>query len=224
LLRLSCVLQRSHRQHTPPSGSPGMDWPVEQQEAEESGAGKETEQDQDMCAICLDREYPIVRMPCCDRQSSSMKYCRRCLEILCLQSQFGAARCPTCRTLIGWNNGTLERREINGQCRMCCQQKVLIDQGMCDACLYGNAHPLRYECNRCHSVQTIAHPMWRYQAAVDAFSGASWACHVGCGDYTHWRVIAEDVSKIPPHDIPETWGVQNHVIEAIRAARQAERG
>jgi hypothetical protein len=197
-------------------------------EKSEEGTGPQEDDNlgRDNCAICWDNEYPLIQMPCCDRDTSTIKYCRRCLEILCSQSQFGITRCPTCRSLVGWNDGVLVRREmpaIRQRCRMCCQEKVIAGQGMCQVCLYGNAHPLRYECNRCHRIQTIPHPMWRYQASPERFTTASWACHRGCGDYTFWRVVKEDIPLIPADDIPESWGMQDQALEAVRNIRRAER-
>ena len=52
-----------------------------------------------------------------------------------------------------------------------------------------------YECARCHRIQEIPHPMWRYQKGPNDYGTASWACHQGCDAFTHWRIIPEDVSQ-----------------------------
>ena len=52
-----------------------------------------------------------------------------------------------------------------------------------------------YECARCHRIQEIPHPMWRYQKGPNDYGTASWACHEGCDAFTHWRIIPEDVSQ-----------------------------
>ena len=33
--------------------------------------------------------------------------------------------------------------------------------------------------------------MWRYQPSATEFGTVTWACHVGCGDYTTWRLRPE---------------------------------
>ena len=43
---------------------------------------------------------------------------------------------------------------------------------------------------RCHGFQRIPHPMWRYQHGPSAFSSDTWACHIRCGSFTHWRVAS----------------------------------
>ena len=46
-----------------------------------------------------------------------------------------------------------------------------------------------------------------------------WACHRGCHDYTHWRVVEEDQGKIPGHEIPQGWaGFEEKRLENARAA------
>ena len=79
--------------------------------------------------------------------------------------------------------------------------------------------PLRYECDRCHRVQLIAHPMYRYQPDPLTFGTDTWACHAGCGTYTHWRIVADDANRIPPEECPETWGRRDEWIREIREAR-----
>jgi hypothetical protein len=113
--------------------------------------------------------------------------------------------CPRVTDAVLYHLSGVRIVEIHRWCRVCCNHKMNVVEAMCEVCRYGRTHALRYECHRCHRHQTIPHPMWRYQPSFEENSTASWACHVGCGDYTHWRVIAEDVSQIPREDIPETW-------------------
>lgn len=136
------------------------------------------------CAVCL-FDVPVtdsVLMPCCDRDESTMKYCRRCIEIICTS---GVGRCPTCRGHIAIQDGTVSVTTFRARCAICCNIKEIIDNNLCDACLLGSRYPLTYECQRCHRKQVIRHPMWRYQASPDEFGTATWACHQQCGDYKH---------------------------------------
>ncbi|CAE8715823.1 unnamed protein product, partial [Polarella glacialis] len=71
-------------------------------------------------------------------------------------------------------------------------------------------------------VQRIPHPMWRYQASPTEFGGSSWACHKRCQAQAHWRVVAEDVSKVPAADAPPSWGRQEEWLAAVRERRRAE--
>jgi hypothetical protein len=71
-------------------------------------------------------------------------------------------------------------------------------------------------------VQRIPHPMWRYQPSPTAHGAASWACHVGCHDYTNWRIVPDDVVRIPAQEVPESWGRRDEWLELIRASRTAE--
>merc|ERR1712096_509762 len=97
------------------------------------------------CAVCF-QELPYVTMPCCGREGSSTGFCRRCVEIICEQAQ-GVGKCPSCRTYIRIDrNGVVSKTEKQDQCRMCCQMRTIVDQGLCDACLLGSRYALRYEC------------------------------------------------------------------------------
>eukprot|EP00913_Durusdinium_trenchii_P028150 g26394.t1 len=94
------------------------------------------------------------------------------------------------------DDGVPSITENRGQCQMCRQMHILVDQGMCEACNLGRRYVFRYECQRCHRLQRIPHPMWRYQATPTDFSSSTWACHQGCGDYTTWRLAPEDVGQV----------------------------
>mmetsp|Transcript_25254 Transcript_25254/g.42280 ORF Transcript_25254/g.42280 Transcript_25254/m.42280 type:complete len:284 (-) Transcript_25254:102-953(-) len=176
------------------------------------------------CSICFEDEFPICSMPCCSREGSSMVFCRRCLELLCHHSPVGnVGRCPTCRAYFLIMNGVVQNCTLQGQCRMCRQQKIIIDRGMCDACLLGSQYAFRYECNRCHRHQRIPHPMWRYQPSPAEFGSATWACHLGCGSYTHWRIDSEQVDLIPNQEVPESWGRREDWL-AIQVVREMQNG
>ena len=73
---------------------------------------------------------------------------------------------------------------------MCRQERLIVDESCCSACLLGRRlGPLRYECDSCHRVQPIVHPMYRYQPTAADFGNDTWACHVGCQEQTHWRIL-----------------------------------
>ena len=123
-------------------------------------------------------------------------------------------------TTLAIEAGEVVVAQARGRCRLCCHEnKVIIAQGVCDACLLGTRYALKYECDRCHGVQRIPHPMWRYQPTPDAYGGATWACHGRCGDYTYWRVVRGDLARIPAQERPEAWGTGEWLRE-VRERRQ----
>ena len=104
---------------------------------------------------------------------------------------------------------------------MFCRHKnmVLVTPNLCDACNTGNANPCTYECDRCNQQQRIPHPMYRYQPSPQEFGGATWACHISCHDYTHWRIVESDIDRIPGHEIPTSWaGFENQRLQVARDA------
>ena len=114
---------------------------------------------------------------------------------------------------------------MRGTCRLCMQEKDLVDErSVCDACAYGARFPLRHECSVCAHVQRIPHPMWRYQASAEAFGNVAWACHGRCGDFTRWRVVAQDVRLVPPEDAPASWGTVDAWLGGIRRAMRGDAG
>ena len=117
--------------------------------------------------------------------------------------------CPICKKSfqMEFKVTGLKTFEVRGQCRMCCQgNKVIVSSdNLCENCLLGKAHPYRYICDRCGRTQVIPHPMWRYQSSPDQFGTATWACHQRCNDYTHWKIVSEDISKIPTTLLPDNW-------------------
>jgi hypothetical protein len=64
--------------------------------------------------------------------------------------------------------------------------------------------------------------MYRYQPNPTSYGGATWACHVGCADYTRWRILPEDVESVPVEDAPESWGLEEEEIETVRSIRRGE--
>ena len=177
------------------------------------------------CAVCwVAPKDERVEMPCCGAAESTTWYCRRCIEIICETAVDGVGVCPIgCGPIVITDGVVAKAPYRTGQCRMCMQQRTLVKPNLCAACVIGEATPLTYECDRCHRRQRIPHPMWRYQAeGPGAFGTATWACHVGCGDYTHWRVVPEDVARVPPMDAPASWGGQEGWLAAVRERRLAE--
>lgn len=172
----------------------------------------------------------MATLPCCEREEATTKFCFRCIELVCKESSnFG--KCPRC-------NGPIEIQEDGrsiaiGQgclrCHMCGHKKNIScfnspTRGICSICEVGVNNPLRYECNRCHRVQRIPHPMYRYQPRPTEFGEASWACHRGCNDYTYWRILPADVLLVPADDAPEGWAadLQEQQLERIREIRRQE--
>jgi hypothetical protein len=179
-----------------------------------------TETERLTCAVCLDADPDLVPMPCCGRETSSTRFCKLCIETICRLAPGNCGQCPTCRQTITIEEGAVVLATRRGRCRMCCQNnKVLPERNLCEACLYGSMHKLRYECDRCRRTQRIPHPMWRYQADPDSFGSATWACHQRCGGYTHWRVTPADLPLVPMQDRPASWGTEAWM-EQVRAARR----
>ena len=54
------------------------------------------------------------------------------------------------------------------------------DTPVCGACSLGIRHPLRYECERCHGISRIPHPMYRYQETAARYGTTPWMCHGTC--------------------------------------------
>lgn len=125
----------------------------------------------------------------------------------------------------GEGHNAFELAVMRGTCRLCMQEKHLVDErSVCDACAYGARFPLRYECSVCAHLQRIPHPMWRYQPSAEAFGNVSWACHGRCGAFTWWRIIAEDAHLVPPEDAPASWGTVDAWLGGIRRAMRGDAG
>ena len=123
---------------------------------------------------------------------------QRCVEIICERAPGGAGKCPTCSNYIKITRaGRVEVTQRIAPCLICRQQRTIIDLDLCSMCLLGRRYALVYECDRCHNLQRIPHPMWKYQNSPQEFSTDSWACHRGCNTFTHWRISSAEVEKIP---------------------------
>ena len=122
------------------------------------------------CAICWAEVHePPAELPCCGAPppGSSTSYCTRCIEVICETALGGMGRCPTCREFIQLKDGKLSVAAGLEQCAVCAQARPVAarmgEQPVCPACLIGVRNPLRYECERCHRVGPVPHPMYRYQ-------------------------------------------------------------
>eukprot|EP00457_Paulinella_chromatophora_P011355 gb/GEZN01011489.1/.p1 GENE.gb/GEZN01011489.1/~~gb/GEZN01011489.1/.p1 ORF type:complete len:260 (-),score=52.13 gb/GEZN01011489.1/:374-1057(-) len=161
-----------------------------------------------------------VRMPCCGKAGSSVQFCLSCIRALAslgLDGRLG--RCPSCSKLFTFEGGAVVSSQHQATCRMCQQTKVIADAQymLCELCVLGSRFCFRYECDSCHRTQRIPHPMWRYQNTTSQFGTATWACHQRCGTYTHWRVLAEDASRIPAEHCPVGWGRREEWLAEVRA-------
>lgn len=183
------------------------------------------------CAVCWTEtaEAGFATLPCCTAPAgSTMRYCQRCVEIICENGPGGVGRCPTCRQYLRKCEGGFEVADRVETCALCRQARVIVGelQGgvpACDGCFLGAQNPLRYECERCRRVQRIPHPMYRYQVdGPNSFGNNTWACSVRCGEFTHWRVHGSDVHLVPAQDAPESWGAQEEFIARVRAQRRRE--
>jgi hypothetical protein len=183
------------------------------------------------CAVCY-RELPEAErllMPCCGTTTSTVQFCRHCLHLICthgVQSYIG--RCPSCSVYFSMpDQHTVQlMASIPMQCRMCLQMKDITDPSrqLCSACMLGSEFAFHYECNRCHRLQMIPHPMWLYQPSPTEYGTASWACHGGCDDYTFWRIRPEDLHRVPADHTPESWGLRGDWLGRIRGLRQEQIG
>lgn len=177
------------------------------------------------CAICSTEDIPIETravLPCCGTIGSSLQYCRRCIEVIIERGIEGRlGKCPTCNSWLSEKNDQFVTPESRAaRCTMCTQEKVIADVGRvrCEACVIGGRYPFQYECNRCHLVQRIPHPMWQYQNTPTEFGGVTWACHRRCGDYTNWRIIPDDAQRVPAELCPQTWGRREEWLQVAPSA------
>lgn len=182
------------------------------------------------CAICyLDFEPEgLTRaiLPCCDRKDSTLQFCTECIHLLCQRSRriHQIVECPRCKKYIQVREDgkiiNVDEAPIN--CAMCRMTRLPSQEhaSLCSACYSGIRNPLRYECNTCHRIQRIPHPMYRYQENPFSFGSSSWACHQGCHTYTMWRIIPEDISKVPMEDAPDGWRLRELEYEEIRLIRR----
>mmetsp|Transcript_13035 Transcript_13035/g.15563 ORF Transcript_13035/g.15563 Transcript_13035/m.15563 type:complete len:260 (-) Transcript_13035:95-874(-) len=178
------------------------------------------------CSICftdfVKGSFDPVLMPCCGMIGSSVSFCKPCLKVMCKHDSI--AKCPSCRKPFFIIDDQISNNIPTQRCRMCCQLKILSgNQGLCIACEIGSANLLRYECHKCHGIQKIPHPMYRYQVKSNEYGySSSWACHQRCHAQTHWKVLEEDLHKVPDDDAPLTWQRQEQYFETIRSLRRVE--
>ena len=92
-----------------------------------------------------------------------------------------------------------------GRCTACRQLRTIEAGGKCALCNAGAAETYSYRCQRCHRLQRIPHPMWRYQRTPAEETTDTWACHQGCRTFTRWKITPDDARRIPPNDRPPTW-------------------
>ena len=176
------------------------------------------------CAVCYENcpASSEARMPCCHNPTSTLRYCQQCVEIIC---ESPPGRCPTCSSPIQFSNGVVTSSERQDPCRMCGQMRMIVDDHrmICESCILGLRYCFNYECDSCHRVQRIPHPMWKYQELPTSFSRETWACHLGCQAQTHWRIISEQAALVPPEHCPASWGRREEWLEAVRAQRRLRR-
>jgi hypothetical protein len=120
---------------------------------------------------------------------------------------------------------TIHAVQSAGQCVICNQVKehLVENDNVCDACFLGRRSPLLYECEQCHGIQRIPHPMYRYQPSVSEFGRVTWACHGTCQNFTQWRIVTSQVRSIPSGDAPEEWG-EDYLQAARVRVMEARRG
>jgi len=168
------------------------------------------------CAICCSEKADTERaiLPCCEREEATVQICFSCIEVICQRSP-DATKCPRCNSTCIEIEGNGESRTIVAaqpriRCRLCCHNKLASDfnnpsRRVCSVCEVGQRNHFRYECQRCHGIQSIPHPMYRYQPSPTEAGGPTWACHVGCRDYTTWCIHPDDVDLVPADEVPASW-------------------
>lgn len=181
------------------------------------------------CAICYEdvtpnddavaRERGTFDAPCCGARSttSTTQFCNRCVSTVVTMRPSGVGPCPRCRTplKIDETDGRFVLARPERTCRVCRQPRAMMD--VCDVCEYGARHALRYRCVECGRAQVIAHPMWRYCERPGSETTATWACHgPRCGTFRRWRIVEEDVRRVPPEDAPRTWGAEEEWFASVR--------
>lgn len=186
------------------------------------------------CAICFDEaltggsvslnRVKFANLPCCGAQPqgssvSFIKVCTSCILVLTSPSTSGAHRIGRCPRCLLWikvqlpeatdkNVVSVEKVDVSGPCLICNQEKDFLVENdkICDSCFLGRRRPLKYECRQCHCIQKIPHPMYRYQQAEDKFGNVTWACQGKCGRFTKWRILPEELHRVPLGDAPKSWG------------------
>lgn len=181
------------------------------------------------CAICMENRPQFCLLPCCFKSDSSVQFCVHCIKELCSRSAIQSFSCPSCREFVGLDSGCLVLKKNVNTCSMCKTVNYMAnpkaDSHMCYRCLtrvHVMRH-LRYECEQCHGLQRFHQPVWRYQLTTTSFTSvANWTCH-GCGVFSSWRLLQEDVPLVLEEDRPASWNTADNkfceIIEALDVAK-----
>ena len=85
---------------------------------------------------------------------------------------------PTQRVSDAWRARLVKPSHELRTCSWWAQVRVIVEvrfhANLCEACLFGVQHTLRYECDGCMRLQRIPHPMWRYEAMPVEFGNVTW--------------------------------------------------
>lgn len=93
----------------------------------------EGDDEEQRCAICFEQvveeggedvDRKIFKMPCCHKDSSSLLYCKMCINRLC-STDSGIGTCPTCGKFFVLDGEDSIKICTNvGHCRSCQQKRV----------------------------------------------------------------------------------------------------
>ena len=171
------------------------------------------------CSVCYEQCENQAIMPCCNNPNSTLRYCTECISIIC---ESPPGRCPTCRAYIKYENGIVTNIVHQDPCNICKQTRTIVDERrlICEACMLGMRYCFKYECEVCHHVQRIPHPMWKYQPKPSDFTNDTWACNTFCHRQTRWRIVPEQAILVPPEHCPDTWGRREEWLLGIREERR----
>ena len=184
------------------------------------------------CNVCLVEGLTpadTATMPCCD-STGAYRMCRECCVAIVPPAP-GVGRCPFCREHVRRVEAPGSRDDVRvvgdaGTCLMCNQPRVLVGRHprapantpphLCHRCDLGLRLPaLRYRCDECRAVQVIAHPMFLYQRTPQDVTDDTWAC-ARCQDQRRFRLLLEDIPRVPPEELPDGWGARDDVIRRAR--------
>lgn len=161
------------------------------------------------CVVCLqDQDYSsLMIMPCCGNTlESSIKFCRTCIGKIAetgIRSYIG--KCPMCplHFTLGFDGlvQICQEQDVPQICRLChCEcEGVDPEKKLCPLCVIGSENFFRYECEDCHNVQSVPHPLWMSQPLPGEYSVNTWMCYSSeCRAPKRWRILPEEMKKIPP--------------------------
>lgn len=209
----------------------GMGKDVDKEMDKEVGMGMkvvEEREEEACCAICMESDEHMCKLPCCHKDESSVQFCNECIVALSTRSAISTFCCPVCRSYVAREKGRLVIKKDVGTCSVCHSVSYMASPQLCHDCVKRRidySH-FRYECEQCHGLQHIPHPMWRYQLTTSSFtsSSARWTCQQGCGMRTTWRLLMEDVPLIPAEERPACWDTSAsrfyEIIEGLDEAKQ----